>query len=443
MTTSKQSNNHRPSALISVFTEIPDQINKNKIMPKAEHRGWVLYDGECRLCMDLAARFEAIIRRAGFTLLPLQSETGRKLLANRSGDLLREMAVVDQDGEVRDGAEAVLFLARQFRWTRPLPALAALPGGRKVADALYRRIAANRHCYGGACATRRSLVPPVFVTAAVLLPVIALVTTHDLDPWITMWALAGGIYFACKFLMLARHFPSGPTLRQTVPYLFLWPGMDPRPFAHGVTTPAQPGFYDAFAPAAKLTAGILLLWVAVPAVGAEHALVAGWTGMIGMILVLHFGSFHLLALLWQRRGVPVRPLMDAPLQAASLADFWGGRWNRAFSDLARDLIYRPYWRRFGPAACTMLVFLISGVVHDVVISIPAGGGYGWPTLFFLIQGLGILTERTRSGKRAGLGAGLRGRIFVLATLGIPLAGLFHPTFIHQVILPFLETIKSL
>ncbi len=91
----------------------------------------------------------------------------------------------------------------------------------------------------------------------------------------------------------------------------------------------------------------------------------------------------------------------------------------------------------------MLVFLISGIVHDLVISVPARGGYGLPTLFFLIQGFGLLAERSHWGKRAKLGQGARGRIFTAAILGAPLFWLFHPAFVDQVVIPFLQTIATL
>ena len=37
----------------------------------------------------------------------------------------------------------------------------------------------------------------------------------------------------------------------------------------------------------------------------------GWIGMIGMILILHFGAFQLLAFAWQVAGLDAKPIMDA------------------------------------------------------------------------------------------------------------------------------------
>jgi hypothetical protein len=87
-------------------------------------------------------------------------------------------------------------------------------------------------------------------------------------------------------------------------------------------------------------------------------------------------------------------------------------------------------------------FLFSGIVHDVVISLPAGGGYGLPTLFFAMQGAAMLLERSSFGKSLGLGAGWRGRAFTaLAILG-PAPLLFHPWFLGRIVVPFMEAIGA-
>jgi hypothetical protein len=82
------------------------------------------------------------------------------------------------------------------------------------------------------------------------------------------------------------------------------------------------------------------------------------------------------------------------------------------------------------------------VVHDLVISLSAGGGYGGPTLYFMIQGVGLLVERSRFGKRCGLGEGWRGRLFTALVVVGPAYGLFHPPFVSEVVLPFLDVIGA-
>jgi len=87
---------------------------------------------------------------------------------------------------------------------------------------------------------------------------------------------------------------------------------------------------------------------------------------------------------------------------------------------------------------TLAVFAISGLMHELVISLPAHGGYGLPTAYFILQGFGVLVERSRLGRRIGLGRGLRGWLFTLACAAGPAFWLFHPTFVRNVILPMLR-----
>ncbi len=87
--------------------------------------------------------------------------------------------------------------------------------------------------------------------------------------------------------------------------------------------------------------------------------------------------------------------------------------------------------------------MVSGLIHDLVISLPARGGYGLPTLYFLLQGAGVSVERSRFGKRLGLGHGLRGWCFMLLFLTVAALALFHPWFVERVILPFMRAIHAL
>jgi alginate O-acetyltransferase complex protein AlgI len=163
--------------------------------------------------------------------------------------------------------------------------------------------------------------------------------------------------------------------------------------------------------------------------------------MVGLILFLHFGSFERLALEWRRRHVDVRPLMNRPLHASSLAEFWSSRWNAAFNAFARDLVFWPLARRYSAGVGAAGVFLISGLLHDAVISLPAGAGYGLPTAYFLLQGGATLFERSARGRSLGLGRGWRGRVFTIAITAVPAFWLFHPPFVRNVILPMLRAIS--
>lgn len=91
----------------------------------------------------------------------------------------------------------------------------------------------------------------------------------------------------------------------------------------------------------------------------------------------------------------------------------------------------------------MAVFLFSGLLHDLVISVPARGGYGLPTLYFVLQGGGVMLQRSSFAKHFGLAIGIRGWCLTMLFLIAPLFWLFHPYFVLRVILPFMQAIRAL
>jgi len=260
--------------------------------------------------------------------------------------------------------------------------------------------------------------------------------------WAWMWSLAMAIYVACKWLTWHAAKETGADGKLQAGYLLLWPGMDSEAFLTGRRSVVSPALAEWLLAGAKLCFGLLLLYGLLPRLAPEQELLVGWTGMIGLIFVLHFGLFHLLSCGWRSVGVDAQPLMDWPIAATSLGEFWGRRWNRAFRDLAFRFLFRPLTRKVGAAWGLMTGFLVSGLVHDAVISIPAGGGYGGPTLFFLVQGAGMLAQRSAPGRRLGMDRGSGGWLSTAACLLLPVTVLFHRPFIGNVIVPFLHAIGA-
>jgi alginate O-acetyltransferase complex protein AlgI len=274
-----------------------------------------------------------------------------------------------------------------------------------------------------------------------ILPVFTWLVTAPLPHWQRMWLFALSIYAGCKWLTW-RLADRGRFGWRDAAYLFAWPGMDARAFL--TRSPAQPPSlgYWLFA-AAKVLAGVTALICAALLVDETSWFYAGWLGMLAVGLILHFGLFDLLSLYWRSRGAEARPLMNWPVLAESINQYWGCRWNTAFRDLAHQFVFRPVAARFGARWALGLVFLASGVVHDLVISLPAGAGYGGPTLFFAIQAGGALVEHSPSGRRLGLGHGLAGWLFTMLLILAPLPLLFHRPFVTQVVLPMLRDLQGL
>ena len=283
---------------------------------------------------------------------------------------------------------------------------------------------------------------PGWLPLVVLVPA-AMTLQNSAPAWVFMWALCFALFFGCKWLTFWRFETSNFKFKGALDYLFAWPGMDPAPFSSSARRVEKPAATEWLPALLKTGLGALLVWGITPRFPAQDGLLAGWIGMIGLILLIHFGSFHLLALAWRRAGVDARPIMRSPLLATSLSEFWSLRWNLAFRQLCRDFIFQPTLQRLGLAGAIMAVFLASGFIHELVISVPARGGYGLPTAYFALQGLGILFEHSKAGKKIGIQDGVRSRLFTILLTAGPAFWLFHPPFIHHVIVPFLKTIHAL
>jgi alginate O-acetyltransferase complex protein AlgI len=278
----------------------------------------------------------------------------------------------------------------------------------------------------------------------VVLPLAAISGRNLVLPWVFMWALSFALFFSLKWLTWwrTRTRVAHPAWR-SLAYLFAWPGMDADAFLDAKQRVPPPRFTTWLWATLETGLGAVLLWIVARSFPGAESLLRGWTGMLGLILLLHFGSFQLIALAWQTFGVNAKPIMSAPLRATSLAEFWGKRWNLGFRQLSYELIFRPLHRTLGVEAAGLLVFLASGLIHDLVISLPARAGYGLPTAYFLLQGVGITIEHSGFGKRLGLGRGARGWAFMAVVITAPVFWLFHPWFVLRVIIPFMQAIHAL
>jgi hypothetical protein len=277
----------------------------------------------------------------------------------------------------------------------------------------------------------------------VVLPVAAIAARPFLVPWCFMWTLAAAIFFGCKWQTWWEYRSiAGTTIGRSLGFLLGWPGMDAVSFLDAMKRPQRAEGKEWFWAIAKTTLGAVTLWGVTRRMPARNELLVGWVGMLGIMLVLHFGTFHILSLLWRTAGIDAQPIMQSPLSATSLSDFWGRRWNLGFRQLTYRLIFQPLRARSNAALATLLAFFASGVIHELVISLPARGGYGLPTFYFVLQGVGILLERSPAGKRLGLGSGAPGRLFALLCAGAPAYLLFHQWFVRGVILPFLKAIGA-
>lgn len=275
------------------------------------------------------------------------------------------------------------------------------------------------------------------------LPLVGTFLTHRLtlqDPaGFRMLALIGALFIGMKAVVaVSDRLAGGKALSFTRWVLFAaaWPGMDLAPF-RGQRTPRQGAGRLALQGSLCALGGVATMLLAVPFWHATH-----WTFaitvlfFIGSSLLVHYGFFTLAAAFWRRMGFDVAPQFKDPFPSESLSEFWGRRWNLAFRDMTACVLYAPLKGRLGQGAALLLAFALSGLLHEVAISLPVQAGFGLPLGYFLLHGMLVGFERW--GMDRGLRfRGVGGRLWVYFWLIAPLPLLFHRPFLTGVIWPLI------
>jgi hypothetical protein len=216
-----------------------------------------------------------------------------------------------------------------------------------------------------------------------------------------------------------------------------WVGVQPTQFLKGQqTTPGAPlptvrGFL------LNLATGAALLWLVPRLLPAATPIpVRFWIGLVGICFFSLIARFDFFALIFRAMGFAVEKLWDCPIAATSLGDFWGRRWNRIVPGLLREVIFYPVARRAGARAALLAVFLYSGFYHEFV-SFMARDGYGGPTLYFLLQYLGVAAENTRPARRLLRGQPWLARAWTAAVVILPVGLFLRPALVNGYLVPML------
>lgn len=218
--------------------------------------------------------------------------------------------------------------------------------------------------------------------------VIAVTAVHllhlDTPAFGRMVVICSTLLLCMKGLVLAE-WGGRLTWARWVIFTFLWFGMDPIPFAakrRQVTW--------------KKDAAIGLSCVFV-GLGASICVAYLDTNLILILFVplsiaFHYGALRLLTAFWRLQGFAVRPLFRNPLLSRGLADFWAKRWNLSFSQMMARTVQRPVRAKLGARPAMLAVFLVSGLLHELAITLPVQSGYGLPTLYFVLHGVAVVLE---------------------------------------------------
>lgn len=207
------------------------------------------------------------------------------------------------------------------------------------------------------------------------------------------------------------------TLRYGV-FAFLWFGMDPASFRNR---------RDGLSWKADVKLGLLLMLVGT--LGAWMVWAMEWRQIFIMFLPMslgfHFGALRVLKGVLRAAGFPVRTLFPNVLETRGIGDFWSRRWNVGYSQMMQRLVGRPVEALTGANTGVIAIFVASGVLHELAITLPVSSGFGMPTLYFTLHGFLTLWEKRR-GRPFG-------RIPALLAVVLPLGLLFPSAFQREVI----------
>lgn len=113
----------------------------------------VVYDGDCAFCRAQIARIRRRDRSVQFEYVARQTPgLEQRFCRLAEGDFNSGMRLVDPQGRIHVGADAVYEIARRLPVWRRLAWLYRLPIVHGAARLIYKWIAANRQSLGRSCA---------------------------------------------------------------------------------------------------------------------------------------------------------------------------------------------------------------------------------------------------------------------------------------------------
>lgn len=218
----------------------------------------------------------------------------------------------------------------------------------------------------------------------------------------------------------------------------VWPGVRPDLFA-GSDDHADPDGRTFVVGYVYVLVGLALAVVSLlapPVVGMDAS---SWLLLFAVLSVVHLGVGRLFPFGLRWLGYAVPPLFDDPLESWRVAEFWSSRWNRPFIGMNRLFITGPLSARVGVGGAASLAFLASGLLHELAISYTAGGGWGTPFLYFVVQGALYAAEQQWFPDD---GWPFLGRLWTYAAVFAPLPLLFHAPFRTTFVVPLIEAGRS-
>jgi len=267
------------------------------------------------------------------------------------------------------------------------------------------------------------------------------VTIHQ-PPLLRMILITSIQLLSMKGLVMVETYTGKPRLYpfQWLAFAQGWFGMRPVLFETVVSNAQSGVWYFLFKGTSRILLGVLFLFLStfIPIEILSDLLL-----LVGLSFILHFGLLNVSTGLWRALGADVKELFIAPYKARSLKEFWGKRWNMAFSEMTASIVYKPLLPVLGKEKSIMASFLFSGILHEIAISFPAQSGYGLPLLYFALHAFLMFAESKMKEIQKIIVHPVWGHVWVMSWQILPLPLLFHKGFIDTVAKPLAHAILHL
>lgn len=274
--------------------------------------------------------------------------------------------------------------------------------------------------------------------------VFSILASDTSSPLFRMIAIVSLQLLAMKPIVLAETYPGRSRLNflQWTVFATAWFGMRPILFEKLISKPLPGTLRIAFKGLSRIGVGIILLYLS-KTLENDVKTLSNLLMLTGLSFILHFGILNLSTAAWRFSGVDVRELFRSPYQSKSLQEFWGKRWNLAFSEMTALIAYRPLKGMLGKNAAMVASFLLSGLLHEIAISFPVKSGYGLPFLYFVLHGGAMYAEGKLPFIQKITAHPIWSRLWVFSWLLLPMPLLFHAGFVENVMRPLREIILEI
>ena len=116
-----------------------------------DKRGWILYDGSCGFCSKWVPFWSSTLANQGLGFAPLQAAWVKDRIDMPEEELLSDLRLLLDTGEVISGPDVYRHVMRHAWWLTPLYLFSIIPGLSHLFDWSYRTFANHRYEVSAAC----------------------------------------------------------------------------------------------------------------------------------------------------------------------------------------------------------------------------------------------------------------------------------------------------